>query len=69
MTEKVKDILRQYSIGSDGEVVEEIDRDITFTVDGDSTELHLLRNDMKVKYYWSMATEWERQTLPRDFSI
>jgi len=49
------------------EVAEEIDRDITFTVDGDSTKLHLLRNDMKVTYYWPMATEWERHNLPRDF--
>lgn len=42
------------------EVAEEIDRDITFTVEGDSTELHLLRNDMKVEYYWPMGTRWKR---------
>ena len=48
------------------EVAEEIDRDITFTVEGDSTELHLLRNDMKVTYYWPRATEWERHNRPRN---
>ena len=47
------------------EVAEEIDRDITFIVEGDSTELHLLRNDMKATYYWPMSTDWERANLPR----